>query len=308
MYIRITGRAILNIHTANAEGAVGNYISLSKAYVIRRTENGFEYFEEPVISGNMLKHWHAVETVNILKSEGYDKLCEYCKRYVMFRSPLSYNDEFEYISKCAIEDIHGFLATSTNIRRESIIRFSFMIPVEDVTSKYVAVTHNRIGITEKGKIDENVMMVFKREYATGIYGFSVSMDIDYIGRSQSNPGKVLNINERKVRAKAAIRALSNILSGNFGASRARAEPIIRVVELIALVSKTPIPNPTHAYYYDYIESNKSKVEILKKVYSDFKVYVIGDRIENEFDTLAIKCKDIVELAEKLVGDVELWLT
>ena len=54
MYVRITGRALINIHTANAEGAVGNYISLSKMFIIRRLSNGkLDYFEEPVISGNI---------------------------------------------------------------------------------------------------------------------------------------------------------------------------------------------------------------------------------------------------------------
>ncbi len=311
MYVRITGRALINIHTANAEGAVGNYISLSKMFIIRRLSNGkLDYFEEPVISGNMLKHWHAVETINILKSMNHDKLCEYCKRYVMYRSPLKLNDEFEYIEKCAIEDIHGFLATEANIRRESIVRFSFMVPVEDFESKYAAVTHNRVGITKEGKIDKDIMMVFKREHATGVYGLSISMDLNYVGRSQSNPDKVLkDNNERKLRARAALLALANILSGNFGASRVRAEPAIKIIELIAISSKDPVPNLTHGFYKDYIKDNKSKIESLRKLnFKDLKVYVIGERVAEEFGDLAIECEDVVDLISKLIGDIEVWLT
>jgi len=312
MYVRMTGRAIINIHTANAEGAIGNYVSLSKAFIARRLPNGgLEYFEEPVISGNMLKHWHAVETINILKSLNYDKLCEYCKRYVMYRSPLKFDDEFEYIRNCAIEDLHGFLSTEANIRRESLVRFSFMVPVEDLESKYVAITHNRVGITKKGKIDDDIMMVFKREYATGLYGFSVSLDLSYVGRSQSDPSKVLNLNERRVRAKAALQALANVLTGNFGASRVRAEPIIKVIELIAVASNKPIPNLIHGFYKDYVNDSKSLLESLRKmehVGKDLKIYVLGDEVAKTLGDLAIKCRDIVDLISKLIEDVDRWLT
>ncbi|MEM2168007.1 MAG: type I-A CRISPR-associated protein Cas7/Csa2, partial [Candidatus Bathyarchaeia archaeon] len=60
VYVRVTGRALINIHSANAEGAVGNYMALSKMFIIREKGGGYEVSEEPVISGNMIKHWHAV--------------------------------------------------------------------------------------------------------------------------------------------------------------------------------------------------------------------------------------------------------
>ncbi|RLG84981.1 MAG: type I-A CRISPR-associated protein Cas7/Csa2 [Thermoprotei archaeon] len=312
MYVRLSGRALINIHTANAEGAIGNYISLSKMFVVRRLPNGgLDYFEEPVISGNMLKHWHAVETVNILKSMNYGKICEYCRRYVMYRSPLKYNDEFDYIKNCAIEDLHGFLSTETNIRRESVVRFSFMVPVEDLKSKYMAITHNRVGVTKEGKIDESLMMVFKREHATGLYGFSISLDLAYVGKSQSDPSKALDIDERKLRAKAALQALANLLTGSFGASRVRAEPIIKITELVCVASKKPVPNLTHGFYKDYIEDSKSRIESLRSIGftgESVRVYVIGDRVTQAFGELGIRCDNVIELVGKLMGDVEKWFT
>lgn len=315
VYLRISGRALVNIHTSNAEGAIGNYISLSKMYVLRRLPDGkLDFFEEPVVSGNMLKHWHAVETINILKSMGYEKLCEYCKRYVMYRSPLKYNDEVEYISKCAIEDLHGFLSTETNIRRESIVRFSFLVPVEDVISKYAAIVHNRVGITEEGAIDENVMMVFKREYASGLYGFSCAFDLAYVGRSQSNPAKTIDMNDRKIRAKAAILALANVLTGSFGASRVRAIPIIKVTELVGMVSRKPIPNLTHGYYRDYIEDNITRIKaLIKSAFlknNEYKVFVVGKDIAKKFENAEIKVnafKDVVEALGKVAEVVDEWL-
>ena len=312
VFIRISGR---NIHTANAEGAIGNYISLSKMFVLRRLPDGrIDYFEEPVISGNMIKHWHAIETINILLSMGYDKICEYCRRYIMYRSPLSFTDEFDYIKNCAIEDLHGFLSTETNIRRESIVKFSFMIPVEDIPSKYTAITHNRVGVTKEGKIDENVMMVFKREYASGLYGFSSTLDLEFVGRSQSDPTKVLPIEDRRIRAKAAISALANVLSGVFGASRARAIPVINTIELICLVSKKPAPNLVHGYYMDYLRDNALRIISMEETKlvdkDDYKVFIVGEKVSKTFreaGAKAIDCKDLVEALNKVAEVVDSWL-
>jgi len=315
VFIRISGRALINIHTANAEGAIGNYISLSKMYILRRLSDGkIDYFEEPVISGNMIKHWHAIETINLLLSMGYDKICEYCRRYIMYRSPLSFTDEFDYIKNCAIEDLHGFLSTETNIKRESIVKFSFMIPVEDVPSKYAAITHNRVGATKEGKIDEDIMMVYKREYASGLYGFSSILDLEYVGKSQSDPTKVLPIKDRRIRAKASITALANVFSGTFGACRARAIPVVKTIELIALISKKPIPNLVHGYYMDYLRDNALRIISMEETEivsnDDYKVFIVGENPSDIFKEVGVKaifCRDLVEALNKIAEVADTWL-
>ena len=318
VYVRISGRVIINVHSANCEGAVGNYISLSKMYLVKRVpkESGYDYdiVEENVISGNMFKHWHAIETIDILNSMNYDKLCEMCKRKVMYRSTLNLPSEIEYIKKCAIEDLHGFLDTTSNVRRESIVKFSFLIPIEEGVNRYAAVTMNRVAVTKEGKIDEEAMMIFKREHASGIYGFSCILDLYYVGRAISDPSKVIDNNERKIRAKAAILALSNILSGRFGAASARSLPIIRTYELICVVSKKPIPNLTHGYYFDYIDDNAIRVKALidgKYVSVDeIRVFVLGDRVYEKFKDIGNvveKCNSVEEVMSKLAEVVESWL-
>lgn len=318
VYVRISGRAIINIHSANCEGAVGNYISLSKMYLVRRipSKDGYEYdiTEDNVISGNMLKHWHAIETINILSSANYDKICEMCRRKVMYRSTLNLPSEIEYIKRCAIEDLHGFLDTISNVRRESVVKFSFLIPVEEGITKYAAITMNRVAITKEGKIDEEAMMIFKREHASGVYGFSCIMDLYYVGRAISDPSKVINDNERKLRAKVAILALSNILSGRFGASSSRSLPVIRTYEVICAISKKPIPNLTHGYYFDYIEDNATRIKALihgKYVSAnEMKVYVLGNKAFDKFKELGEiveKCNSIEEIMSKLAEVVEKWL-
>jgi len=257
VYLRVTGRAIVNVHSANAEGAVGNYAGLSKMFVVRRTQGGYEVVEDVVVSGNMLKHWHAVRMVEYLLEQNYPKLCEHCKRFVMYRSPRQLSSEYEFVESCAIEDVHGFLQPDTAIRRESIAKFSFLIPIEEMRSEYSAITHNRVFVNEKGQIprEEQAMMVFKREHASGVYGFLAAMDLAYVGRPLADPTKAIPLNDRKVRARAAVVALADVLTGRFGAASARALPAVRVVELVAAVSDKPMPNLVHGFYRDYLEES-----------------------------------------------------
>ncbi|MEM1542912.1 MAG: type I-A CRISPR-associated protein Cas7/Csa2 [Ignisphaera sp.] len=274
MYVRVSGRAIINVHSGNAEGAVGGYIGLSRMSIVRRTANGYELSEEPVISGNMLKHWHAIAVTDLLLSQESSDLCNLCRQHVMFRSPHNYGSEFDYINNCAIEDLHGFLDPRSNIRRESLVKFSFMIPIEELSSLTAAITHNRVVLTPEGKIPKKeeakklwgteeaaAMMVFKREHASGVYGFACAMDLTYVGRAISDPTKVINdINKRRRRAKAALLGLINMISGQVGAAQARALPIIKTIEFVGFVSKNPIPNIIHGFYSDYIESSADLIK------------------------------------------------
>lgn len=277
VYLRVTGRAIVNVHSANAEGAVGNYTGLSKMFIVRRTQNGYEVSEDAVISGNMVKHWHAVRMVELLKEMGYKSLCESCSRFVMYRSTMDLDSEYEFIEKCAIEDVHGFLQAERTIRRESVVKFSFLVPVEDLRSEYQAITHNRVFVDERGAIprEQQAMMVMKREYASGVYGFLAALDLAYVGRPLANPSQALSLNERKIRAKAAVQALADLLTGRFGAASSRALPIFKVVELIAAVSDKPLPNLIHGFYRDYAEESARILASLKDA-RRMRVYAYGD--------------------------------
>jgi len=320
VYIRVTGRAIINVHSANAEGAVGNYMGLSKMFIVRRTSNGYEVSEDAVISGNMIKHWHAIRVIELLKEKGVASLCDSCKRFIMYRSTLPYNEEFEFIKACAIEDLHGFLQPNTQVRRESLVKFAFMIPVEEMRAEYAAITHNRVVTTPEGRIpaEEQAMMVFKREHASGVYGFLCSMDLKYVGKplaDPENPEKTLPLKERKLRAKCAVLALADVLSGRFGAASSRAMPAIRTIELICAVSRQPIPNLVHGFYMDYLEESARMLGSLSSsLAGEIKVFIYGDRVVKELskvkaleNVLEIEKSPISALAEasRVVED---WLT
>jgi CRISPR-associated protein Cst2 len=315
VYIRTTGRALVNIHSANAEGAVGNYMALSKMFIVRRTNGSYDVLEEPVISGNMIKHWHAIAMTELLKSWGYDGICNECKRHVMYRSILNKNNELEYIKACAIEDLHGFLDIKTNVRRESIVKFSFMIPVEEQHSEYSSITHNRVVINEEGKVpkEEQAMMVMKREHASGVYGFLCSMDLAFAGVSLANPNEKLPLDERKIRAKAAIVALANVLSGYFGAAQARALPIIKITEFIGVASRKPIPNIVHGFFKDYIEETasiiKASIDQSLAKNDEIGVVAVGERpkgILKEARVTIYDAKTLSEAIAKLVETSDKW--
>jgi len=301
VFLRLSGRALVNIHSANAEGAVGNYMGLSKMFLVRRASSGYEVSEDVVISGNMLKHWHAINMVERLKSMKRGDLCQYCSRHVMYRSPITGKDEFEFIKRCAIEDLHGFLQPESQIRRESLIKFSFMMPVEERRAEYEAITHNRVVLTPEGKIpsEEAEMMVFKREHASGIYGFLVSADLAYVGRCLSDPdnsSKTLNIEDRKSRVKAALLALSDLLSGRFGAASSRALPAVRVSELLCAISRDPLPNLIHGFYMDWATES---VKVLS-------LYVGGGVGELKVLAAGEGPKQAISGAEKLKGVAEVF--
>ena len=308
VYVRVTGRAIVNLHTANAEGAVGNYVTLSKMYIVRRTDDfnkPYDVREDVVISGNMLKHWHAVKVVERLKEENYDMLCDHCSRFVMYRSPdKNVTSEDDFISRCAIEDLHGFLQTDQQIRRESIIKFAFMLPIEEFRAEYAAVTHNRVVLEPTGKVQaKEAMMVFKREYASGVYGFACTMDLAYVGRPLANPEKtVIDDDDRRLRAKVAMLALADLLTGRFGAASSRALPVMRTTELICAVGKQPLPNLVHGFFKDYA---KESARVLKSVLDsglvkDLKVFIAGRELDTAFNDMP---EGVVESLESPIDAV-----
>ncbi|RLI23920.1 MAG: hypothetical protein DRO52_06275 [Candidatus Hecatellales archaeon] len=259
-------------------------------------------------------------TTEILKSWNYKALCENCGRHVMFRSVLGklkgLSKEIDFIRECAIEDLHGFLDVEKQVRRESLVKFSFMIPVEERRAEYASVTHNRVVTTPEGAIPsreearklygvEEAMGVMKREHASGLYGLLCSMDLAYTATSLSNPSEKLSEDDYKIRVKAAILGLMELLSGHFGAAQARALPIIKVTELICLASKTPVPNLVHGFYKDYAKESASMVKTaisrgLAKS-GEIKVLVVGEGPVSAFKAEGVSFEEAKTFSEAIGG-------
>ena len=317
-YIRVSGRIELQVSVLTGLGAIGNYNQHATAKV---TVNG-KLYEVPVMTGNAFKHWHSVYLAEVYETLGGQKLNELCKRGIGLRGykvDTGYPNLTEADSECeAIEDvcndIHGLLVTKKRpFKRDSLFKASFLIPVltEDnvkIASKF-AIQHNRI-IPSQIKVEETkekretkegetkeeekeaLMMLFKQEYATALYGFAISanLGLTLTPLYDSNCSlSIQNLNEeRKLRIKSAIIALINLLMGS-GSKQARALPIARLRELVVAVSNIPIPNLVHGSYPDYV---KESLEIMKAYASVF------DKENTEINIMCygVKCKDKIEIS------------
>ncbi|MEM1731363.1 MAG: type I-A CRISPR-associated protein Cas7/Csa2 [Ignisphaera sp.] len=316
-YIRVSGRIELQVSVLTGLGAIGNYNQHATAKVI---VNG-KLYEVPVMTGNAFKHWHSVYLAEVYEALGGQNLNELCKRGIGLRGykvDTGYPNLTEANSECeAIKDIcndiHGLLVAKERrpFKRDSLFKASFLIPVltEDnvkIASKF-AVQHNRIipsqievketkekretkEETETKEKEEALMMIFKQEYATALYGFAISanLGLTLTPLYDSNCGLgIQNLNEeRKLRIKAAIIAFINLLMGS-GSKQARALPIARLRELVVAVSNIPMPNLVHGSYPDYV---KESLEIMKAYASVFD----KENIEIDVMCYGVKCKDKVE--------------
>jgi len=284
MYVRLAGRVRVNTASLNAQGTVGNVIELARAHILVEVDGKYELIEVPVISGNTVKHWHFVHFVKAYKELGGGNLCKYCSRLIGYRSPDKGGKSEEYfVKKCAGEDLHGFLQPENNVRRESLVKVSFLIPVEKIESRFDTMTHNRLVLKKEGVVDDQAMMLFKRQYSSSLYGFLLLLDLWYVGRLlyDGENKLVLEEDEVKRRSEAALIALIPLLAGEIGASRSRAQPVWKVEEFIATWSSRPIPPLIHGHYKDYVEGSARTLAVfsgLTGVDAEFLVYGVNSEV------------------------------
>jgi CRISPR-associated protein Cst2 len=268
-YVRLSARVNVEVSVLTGSGTIGNYNAHAMATVIfKKDSDPPRVYEIPVITGNALKHWHSIYLAETYEALGGRYLNDLCKRGIGARgytvdstlvdNKLKVAESEADAIKDLCNDIHGFLNPDQQIKRDSLVKVSFGVPVleEEIleaVSKY-SVIHNRVIPKEvSGKVE---MMIFKQEYSSILYGLSISMNLGmtlrpmYSGREVSG---IQNLDyERKLRIKASILALLPLLLGS-ASKQARALPISRVEETLLVVSQLPVPNIVHASYPDYIE-------------------------------------------------------
>ncbi|AMM53711.1 type I-A CRISPR-associated protein Cas7/Csa2 [Pyrococcus kukulkanii] len=219
--------------------------------------------------------------------------------------------EAHFIKYFADADVHGFLAPTMGIRRVSLVKTSFILPTEDFIRAVegeriiTAIKHNRVDVKETGAIggseEGTAQMLFSREYATGVYGFSIVLDLGLVGIPQSNTikGPVIQDAERRARIESALKALIPMLSGYMGANLARSFPAFKIEEFIAVASNEPIPALVHGFYEDYVEVSKAIVENAKEL--DFKIKAFSYGVDFVED--AEEVSSVEELVKKLIDSL-----
>lgn len=260
VYLRVSGRFEVQVAVLTGHGTMGNY----NMHTIVKVVHEGRVFEVPAVTGNSLKHWHAVYAAEAYEALGGKSLNEFCRKGVGIRGRnlegSEANSESDAI-KDFCNDLHGFLLPQKQIKRDSLVKFAFGIPVLsrevlESVSKF-AVTHNKVDPTQTGERGE--MMVFRQEYASGhLYGFAASMDLAYLmvpvyeTPRGGEVGAVDSVDEKVRRAKAAFAGLLKLMSGGYGSKAARALPISNLKEVVVAISRYPLPQLVHGAYPDYV--------------------------------------------------------
>jgi CRISPR-associated protein Csa2 len=163
-------------------------------------------------------------------------VCDMCRSYMELggfpKRPNELKDVGARIQECAVEDITGFMAAPPGggqaVRRTSRVQFSYLIPDAD-SARHVSPMpqfHVRYGKEEQ--------MIFNVESGSAIYTLITNIDVDGIGRVDSN--KIV-VNNRKDRITLAIEALALMINGGYvGAKKSRYFPQMEPLGAVAVVS------------------------------------------------------------------------
>ncbi len=189
----------------------------------------------------------------------------------------SVQHEFEKkaIEESIVADIGGFLyAENPPVKRTSPLQVGYATPVEDAIEATAIETqvHARQAVAGvlreeagEGERERQAQMLYYVEIASAVYGLTINLDVDAIGRtSMIRVEDAVPGDERARRIKAAIAAIALTTGqGLFGAKRTRFNPIMEVINAVAVVAK-PLPfTASPAQKHDYIADTMSRAKAYK---------------------------------------------
>ena len=128
----------------------------------------------------------------------------------------------------------------------------------DAKSEVKQVIHSRVASSGGESDEKSSQMIFYKNYASSIYAFVCSIDLDRTGKPLIG-SSLSDANEIKRRRQMAVRALMPMVIGAFGASQSHALPHTKCLGVLAALSdnSTPLPNLISPIYKDgFGESNK----------------------------------------------------
>jgi CRISPR-associated protein Cst2 len=263
-FFTLSAKLILNAHDLNNEGTAGN---VSDIRTIEYVGLDGQRREAPAVSGRMLKHYHYAAMREIALGTELS-LCDGCRAGEPIRPARRDGErltqlamsEAAAVAGCAICDVHGYLIAQAprgergrgvSTRRNSRCTVSWLLPVLDgAETSSRQVVHTRVSQQEASE-QQQTQMLFYKSYASGLYGFISALDIGRIGYLEAEGQRVENL-DWQTRARAAILAYRDLLSGRLGASQSHALPHAAPLEVtVALSFNGPLPNPVSPIYPDY---------------------------------------------------------
>ncbi|MHC1637482.1 MAG: type I-A CRISPR-associated protein Cas7/Csa2 [Candidatus Nezhaarchaeales archaeon] len=334
VWLSLSWRARVNVEALNMAEAIGNYVKHRRAPIAVYEDGKYVLRYVPAISGESIAHayqyWIAEEA-----SRAKLGVCDMCKRgefvkhgsrAILTREGLSadirtadaaHELEKNIISKCAVEDIGGFLVpTAVPVKRTSRFYVGYMIPaLEDIKAatldpqfhvrhapsmlgrEYVEAARE-MGITEKGQA------IYYVEVGSAIYTNSFSLDLSGIGyTSMVKIEEAMSKDERLKRSEVAIKALYYLVQGLFGAKRTRFQPDYELLSVVAAISEEAPFNVSPGHTKQFIVETSIRANTFKQLTgSNVKLYAYvrepGIDVPKE-----ITCfKSFEELMKKLTED------
>ncbi|MEO0180560.1 MAG: DevR family CRISPR-associated autoregulator [candidate division WOR-3 bacterium] len=308
----------LNLHDLNNELATGNVSAIRVAKMLVRDENGKQK-EVPVqaVSGRMIKHWHWEHYRRRFTAE---ELCGACAVGETIRPVRLENGIWKFmepedaVRECAACDVHGFLIPTKSLRRNSLALFSWLLPpLDSLEYALTSATHSRVAATdypvekkreseEESSEGKTGQMIYNKVYASGTYAFVSYLDVEHIGYGEKREGQervsfvplVEEPRKRLARAKAAILAYQDMLTGRLGASQAFALPHAKVLSFLACYSCFgQFPVPVSPIYPDFVQKT---VELMPN-----EVKILGYGIESHD---RITEKPVSEIFNEIIGKLE----
>ena len=312
MFVSIGLRMLINVESFNAVETVGNVTKHRRAPVVVPTKMGYRLVYVPAVSGeaiaNAFQRNLVLAVKHIYGKQGlkpplttWDERFEFVK--FMDRAHLTNElrkivegkgdvaarkHMFEKIAvkTSVIADVGGFLYAeeALPVKRSSRIQTGYMLPTYD-SLEAVAIEaqfHARHVPSETGTGGERAaQMIYYVEVASALYGLTVNLDVDGIGRtSLVKVEDAVDSDERARRVKASLAALAGLfMASGFGAKLSRFTPVKTVESAVATVSDTiaftvsPPQIPT--YIEDTVVRAKNVVDAMRKLGVDVKVDVIA---------------------------------
>jgi CRISPR-associated protein Cst2 len=311
-FLTIAAKLIINVHDMNNEGSIGQTTDIRTIRMVDETGN--ELGEAPAVSGRMMKHWHMAYMLReeLNQASQTKKLCNKCIEWKPDRQSNA-SDEISGVSSCIICDTHGFLSTAkvqAPPRRSSCVSFSWLLPVIGIDTPSKQVIHSRVepsgnvqeevseptasgdepqeGVAEEKVKKKTAQMIFYKNYASSIYAFVCSIDLDRIGKPLiGNVNFNDNGAEIKRRRQMAIKALPPMVMGAFGASQSHALPHTKCLGVLAALSDntTPIPNLISPIYNDGFQESIKMIQAFDNNKVKYWGYGEADKGEPKIESI-----------------------
>jgi CRISPR-associated protein Cst2 len=259
--LAISARLTMNLHNLNSEGTEGNQQQTRMVHVVdatgtRRSVNA--------VSGDMFKRILVDHLIPLLDEAG-QPLSPAARQHSPDRIVAGYEplrvlagDKKNLdsavmammVRDCAVTDLAGALLTDQRaVGRKSVVELGWVVGLPDAThtEQYLHVKYAPEG--RGASTGEDVTSVagrqalFHRPASSGVYALVCNLDLYRIGLNDITREYVVEVADRRARARALIQALAAMLVKPAGAQRNTQAPHIVGCSGVVSISECSLPAP-----------------------------------------------------------------